>query len=280
MTAFIRQINLPEVTIYDSGKPPMILIHGLLGHFDVWEKNIPILTEYFSVYDVVLPDFADSEDGFGISDYYKHVMSIIYKYGLKDITLVGNSLGGQIASYVAAIQHNLVKNLVLVSSSGLKDDSEKPNYCLDKHYDHPKVIEIIRSCFQNPQEFESTLADRIKSTFKDNPDRISGIYRTADKTKKRSIKEVLSNITARTLLIWGENDEIIPHSVGRKFESIIKNSILITIPNCKHVPQMESADDFNKNLIEFACTAQRNISSHVNVRSQHIKTTSREYDTV
>jgi pimeloyl-ACP methyl ester carboxylesterase len=66
------------------------------------------------------------------------------------------------------------------------------------------------------------------------------------KTAKQMLPSNLEEISERyksidipVLLIWGENDEIVPLEVGRKLAGNIPNSKLVVVPNCGHIPQEE-----------------------------------------
>jgi pimeloyl-ACP methyl ester carboxylesterase len=65
-------------------------------------------------------------------------------------------------------------------------------------------------------------------------------------TAQQIVPEDIEAVTARyqtikvpVLIIWGEEDEVVPVDVGRKFKRDIPNSELVILPQCGHIPQEE-----------------------------------------
>ena len=62
---------------------------------------------------------------------------------------------------------------------------------------------------------------------------------------------LIKQITSPTLIIWGEEDEIIPVAHSQSFKRDIKNSQLIVYSPCGHVPMMERTDDVERDFLKF-----------------------------
>ena len=54
-----------------------------------------------------------------------------------------------------------------------------------------------------------------------------------------------------TLLIWGENDQVIPISNGYKLHELILHSRFVVLPGCGHIPQEEKSDIFSRLVADF-----------------------------
>jgi 2-hydroxy-6-oxonona-2,4-dienedioate hydrolase len=65
-----------------------------------------------------------------------------------------------------------------------------------------------------------------------------------------NLKGRLSNIIAPTLLVWGDNDRMIPLQYAREYEEIPKSK-LVVINNCGHTPYVEKPITFNKIIMRF-----------------------------
>jgi triacylglycerol lipase len=68
---------------------------------------------------------------------------------------------------------------------------------------------------------------------------------------KDTVDGRLGALTMPTLIIWGEQDRLIPPPLGRRFTHDIRGSALKIIPKCGHVPPFECPDAFNEALLTF-----------------------------
>ena len=66
-----------------------------------------------------------------------------------------------------------------------------------------------------------------------------------------NLEKELPSIQAKTLIIWGENDEWIPLESGYKFSKDLSNSTLVILPECGHIPQEEKPEQTAKIIIDF-----------------------------
>ena len=78
---------------------------------------------------------------------------------------------------------------------------------------------------------------------------------TIDSVLRNSPRErldaVISNLKAPTLIVWGEQDEMIPLSVGINLHELITGSTLKMIPQCGHLPALEKPAEFVRCVLEF-----------------------------
>jgi pimeloyl-ACP methyl ester carboxylesterase len=56
---------------------------------------------------------------------------------------------------------------------------------------------------------------------------------------ERGLHKRLHRITASTLVVWGENDNLIPARYAQEFGERIRNSRVEVLAECGHIPQME-----------------------------------------
>jgi pimeloyl-ACP methyl ester carboxylesterase len=148
--------------------------------------------------------------------------------------LVGNSLGGWIASWLALDWPEGVTKLMLVDSAGLKSSTvaartffEEPTGESLKEFDkkaffkHREVPDFVwRAAAEEMRE--STANDTIKAQTEDD-----------------FLDSRLSSLQIPTFLVWGKEDGIIPLSSGEAMHALIHGSTLKVIPDCGHLPQKE-----------------------------------------
>lgn len=231
-----------QVAEAGSGQPTLYL-HGELQP-PAWH---PWMDELASDCRLVAPQ----HPGFGRSTGLEHLddvvdLAIYYldfldTLDLESIDLIGESFGGMIAAEVAALAPHRVRRLVLVAPHGLWLD-ETPT--LDV-FGLP-AAEVHRLAWADPEgvaarqfapgagtdeEQRRAWLERMRSLAAAG----KFMWPIADK----GLRKRIHRIKARTLLLWGEQDQLIPMAYGTLFREKISRSDLVVIPDAGHLPLIE-----------------------------------------
>ena len=233
----------------DKGKGKVILlVHGLFGALSNWKT---VITELSKNYRVIVPRLPITEvdpSKASISGLSEFVRNFISSKKLKNISIIGNSLGGHLAlDYVIHSQRN-VNNLILTGSSGLFENSFGGSF--PKRGDYNYINERVNYTFYNPKILSKKYIKEVYDTLNDN-DKCLNIIKLARSAQRNNMSELLYKITSPTLLVWGLNDTITPPSVAHEFNRLIKNSKIKFIDSCCHAPMMEHPKLFNRYIIDF-----------------------------
>ncbi len=125
----VKMMNISgrQLAYVKKGKgKTIILIHGLGGNISHWTNNIKPLAKKFHCIAIDLPGYGYSDKNMDTTNrdllgfYADFILEFIQKKSLEVVTLVGHSMGGQIAMITAMKDQNKVKHLVLVSPAGLE----------------------------------------------------------------------------------------------------------------------------------------------------------------
>lgn len=269
------QIKNIKVAAIDEGSSDnlVILIHGLGSNAKGWIKNIPELAKKHRVIALDLPGYGKSQKGhFQFTmDFYADIIKLLSeKVSHKSLTLVGHSMGGQIAITTALNYPKLVSNLVLISPAGIETFTEgeaawfKKVVTPDLIKDTPiRSIDVnLKSNFyEYPEDAEFMITERIQMRRADGFDLYC--YAVAENVAAMvdgPVYERLDEIKQPTLILFGENDQLIPNpylhggftkDIAEIAESEITDSELIVIPECGHFVQFEKAERVNKAIVEF-----------------------------
>ena len=236
----------------------LILLHGIGASAERWSRVIPILSRD---YRVIAPDII----GFGYSDkpaveytmdfFVDFFKSFLDNLGISKASIIGSSLGGHIATEFAIRFNHMVEKLVLVSPAGMMRNS---NPTLDKYImaalypEHQRVYEAFSEMVYD----SNTLNQEILMDFVNRMSLPNAKYafmstllgiRYAPRLTGR-----LSNITAPTLLMWGENDTTIPLAeCAHQYKGIPNMEELEVIKKCGHIAPIEKPATFNRLVSRF-----------------------------
>lgn len=247
-----------ERQIIDEGKfryvesgegKPMILLHGLMGGL----SNFDGLLNYFPQhgYRVIVPElplYTLNILKTNVKSFAKYVYDFIKQEGLKDVILLGNSLGGHVALYLTKMHPELIKGLVITGSSGLYEKAMGDSY--PRRGDYEYIKQKTADVFYDPAIATKELVDDVFATANDRMKLIKTLT-IAKSAIRHNMANDLPNITNPTCIIWGKNDNVTPPEVAIDFNELLPDSDLFWIDKCGHAPMMEHPDLFNKILHEW-----------------------------
>ena len=227
---------------------PLVLLHGLFGALSNFEELIEYFRRHNKVIVPILPLFELDILHSTVGGLAKFVHRFLESKDLKNVHLLGNSLGGHVA-LVHVLKHpERIKSLILTGSSGLFENGMGDSY--PKRGDYEYIKTKTELTFYDPKTATKDLVDEVYGIINNRIKAIK-IISLAKSAIRNNLGEELNQIKQPTLLIWGNNDNITPPFVAREFNKLIPNSELHFIDKCGHAPMMEVPDEFNIILHKF-----------------------------
>jgi pimeloyl-ACP methyl ester carboxylesterase len=234
--------------IDEGNGEPLLLLHGLFGALSNFMDLIEHFRRTHRVIVPMLPLFDLDIFHTTVGGLEKHVQKFIEAMDLRDIHLLGNSLGGHVA-LVHILKHpERIKSLILTGSSGLFENGMGDTY--PKRGDYEYIRKKTEMTFYDPAIASKELVDEVFE-ITNNRLKVIKIIALAKSAIRNNLGEELNQIKQPTLLIWGNNDIITPPFVGKEFQKLIPNSELHFIDKCGHAPMMEVPGEFNQILDKF-----------------------------
>lgn len=253
----------------DASQPTIVLIHGYTASLYVWKTVAPMLADGgFHVVALDLIGFGYSEKpswfDYAIASQARMAARFMNRLGIGQATVLGSSYGGAVAATLALDYPERVGKLVLVDT-----------VCNDNLKNHPILrLAAIRGigealtpflvdsrAFQRyrmrgtlaPANHDLITDDRVESILRPltAADAHHSLLATSRAWSAGRIEEDAHLINQPTLIIWGEDDKVIPADDGYKLYESILNSRFFILKNCGHVPQEEKSDVFAKLVTEF-----------------------------
>lgn len=235
----------------------ILLVHGLGASAERWTRVIPHLSKK---YHLIIPDLI----GFGFSDkpsvdytpdfFSQFIFDFLNTLGITKTSMVGSSLGGQIAAECAITQSKMIEKIVLVSPSGIMKQSTPTfdAYTLAALY---PTQDGAKTAFQMMsgvnKEIDSNTIDGFIQRMTLPNAKMAFMSTILGIRNSGSLSERLSRILAPTLIIWGRQDTLLPIAYSKDFVSPIKNCQFVEMENSGHTPFVEEPEKFSEIVLRF-----------------------------
>lgn len=233
---------------------PLVLLHGFTSSTYSWKDIFEPLSRNFRVIAVDLKGFGFSGKPDG--DYSRGAQGVLVAHLLDHLKvekawLCGSSMGGEVALSMALRDPQRVAGLILIDSAGVEvlgSGSLAPRYLLLPVVGRVLTALSLTSDKLVREGLQQSFYDRSKVT----EERIAYYYRflktrggqlaalrARTQADESPIEEDLNKISGPVLIIWGQQDALIPLEAGAKMNKLIKDSKLVVFDNCGHLPQEE-----------------------------------------
>lgn len=243
-----RRLDFPPYTLWETragSGTPVALIHGLSGSSRWWSRNIDALAAKHLVAAVDLVGFGKNRRFFGppvVLPPFSEVTALLARwletFG-EPVHLVGHSMGGQIAIELTAEHPDLVRSLVLVNAAGMPF-----------HFDpRPHIRPLPKPPYGGASISRVLLPDFLRA----GP---ASVAVAGTRIVRGDMREMMHAIRVPTLLVWGENDPLVPLQYGEAMQREIAESQLVVIPRAAHVAMWDAPDEFNRVLLEFLSSVE------------------------
>lgn len=227
---------------------PVLYLHGT-GDLGEWTPALSDLAGSFRVLRPDLPGFNHSQpraDVRSVHDLAYRTWDLIDALGLDSVRVIGSSLGGWLAADLATVEPARVSHLVLIGAAGLRPPA---GFGVDVFVLSP--AEMAAKTYHAAQARERALARTAER--ESDPQQQALQLRNRAATAQLAwnpyfhdpgLADRLHRVRARTLIIWGEQDQLMPAECGRQYEQLIPGAELEVLAGCGHLPQSERTAEF------------------------------------
>jgi pimeloyl-ACP methyl ester carboxylesterase len=227
-----------------GGGNPLVFLHGA-GGLGLDLDFLNTLAERFHVFAPLVPGYGDSEECAELRDmldFTLHTWDVVDALGVKDPLLVGSSMGGMIAAEMAAVAPHDVSRLALIASAGIwLDDHPIPDVFALMPYDLPKLLFYDEAAGTKALTANTDTSDPgfLQAFLVQNARQLGAAGKILFPIPERGLSTRLYRIQAKTLLIWGENDKLVPPIYAQAFQRGIACTDTVLIPQAGHLVTFE-----------------------------------------
>ncbi|MGW1550311.1 alpha/beta fold hydrolase [Streptomyces sp. NPDC002346] len=272
----LRSVALPGLTLNvrarppeRTGLPPALYVHGLGGSSQNWSALMPLLQDVVDGAAVDLPGFGDSpppDDGnYSVTGHARAVIRLLDAGERGPVHLFGNSLGGAVATRVAAVRPDLVRTLTLISPALPEIRVQWPAVptgllavpgvaSLFSRMTKDMTAEqrtrgVMALCYGDPARvsevgFREAVAEMERRLelpyFWDAMARSArGIVDAYTLGGQHGLWRQAERVLAPTQLVYGGRDQLVSYRMARRASAAFRDSRLLTLPDAGHVAMME-----------------------------------------
>lgn len=232
-----------EFRYIDAGEgPPLLFLHGLFGALSNFEETIAYFSDRYRVIMPILPLYSLPMLNTNVKALAGFLDRSVKHLGLKDLNLLGNSLGGHVALVYCSLHAENVRTLTLTGSSGLYENAFGGGF--PRREDKEFIRRKVALTFHDPKFATEELVEECFVTVNDRA-KLIRILSLAKSAIRHNMAGELPKMKMPVCLIWGKQDTITPPHVAEEFNALIPNSELFWIDECGHAAMMEKPAEFN-----------------------------------
>ena len=237
-----------------SGRPVVLMLHGFGGSLHSFEAWAAGLTATHRVIRIDLPGAgltgADPSGDYSDERGIEMLAALLTQRGVARATVLGHSMGGRLAWRFAAAQAGRVDKLVLVAPDGFAS----PGFEYGKAPEVGALVKLmtvtlpklvlrmsLAPAYAQPK---AVMNDALVTRYHDlmrAPGVRPAIIARMEQLNLLPPEPMLRGIQAPTLLLWGDQDQMIPIANAQDYLKSLPNAKLVTLPGVGHVPQEEAA---------------------------------------
>ncbi|WP_303312262.1 alpha/beta fold hydrolase [Hymenobacter sp. BT730] len=265
-----------QIAYVDAGKGPqtLIFIHGLSSYVRAWERTIPEVSKSARCLALDLPGYGKSSKGSypGTMEFYADVVhEFIRKLKLKNVTLVGHSMGGQIAVTAALKYPQEIKKLVLVAPAGFETFTASEAQVLRNFYTVESIVNTPEAqvrmnhkynFYQMPASVDLWIKERLAMMqCEDFRQYAQTVVNSMSGMLDGPVFERLPQVQQPTLVVFGADDFLIPNrglhptlttaQVSAAGVARLPQVRQVLLPQAGHFAHYEQPTEFNKLVKEF-----------------------------
>lgn len=251
-TAMTQPVRLH---VRDSGPrdaPAIVMLHGFGASLHTWQAWAEVLQVDHRVIRFDLPGSGlsppDPSGAYTDTRSMQLLLALMDQLGVPRASVAGHSIGGRLAWQFAAAHADRVDKLVLLSPDGFAS----PGFAYGQAPEVPASFKLMRWVLPRPLLKMSlepayadpglALSDELTTRYFElmrAPGSRDALLARMGQTVLVDPRPVLSRIRAPTLLLWGEQDQMIPISNSADYVKAVPDVTLLRLPGVGHLPQEE-----------------------------------------
>lgn len=248
-----KSIQLGDHTVLYSeggkGAETVLMVHGFSASADNWNRMAGKIGKHYRVIAIDLPGWGEStridSAKYGYSVQVERLHQFVQNLGLRRLHLIGHSMGGGISARYAANYPEVVITLTLIAPHGIVEPELSDLAQSVGRGDNWLVVtteagldRLLNKAFMKRPYIPGPVIKALAKEVVSRSEKTGKIFSEIQITNPPLV-DILGQITAPTLIIWGDQDRLIHVSTAQVFHHGIKNSKLVVL-HSGHMPPVEN----------------------------------------
>jgi 2-hydroxy-6-oxonona-2,4-dienedioate hydrolase len=262
--------GIPTRSLQAGRGEPIVFLHGTSGHLEAFTRNFAAHAGEYACHaiDMLGHGYTGKPDyRYEIPRYVEHLVNYMDAEGIDRAHLVGESLGGWVAAWLASEHPERVRTLQLIAAGGTVANPEVMERIKTSTTKAVQLddIELTRKRLQllmhDPDRNATEELVEVRHRIYHQPEfvrKLSNLLCLQEmETRQRNLlrPERLATITAPTLVVWGHQNPFGDVPEAEKLTAAVPNARLELFGECGHWPQHEQADKYNPLSLKFLAEA-------------------------
>ncbi|GIN19863.1 alpha/beta fold hydrolase [Siminovitchia fordii] len=253
-----------EVSGNSCAAHTIVLLHGFLSSSFSFRMLVPYLSKDFRVLSVDLPPFGYSDKTKKFYYSYKNiaatVLQLLEEIDIERFSVAGHSMGGQIALNMMLQSPEKIDKGILLSSSGYYARAKRHHILASylpffpvyvKHYlGKTGVVGNLRSVVYDQSLIDKTMIEGYAKQF-ESTEIFPALARLLRHREGDLPEKSLQSIETPCLLIWGENDKIVPVNIGKRLSIDLPHAQLVVFKETGHLVPEERPKEVYEEISSF-----------------------------
>lgn len=248
-----------------ASAPTIVLLHGLAGSMHWWQNEVPLLDARYHVVRFDLLGHGGSSKpsgGYSMEHQAQLVDEALHRMGVTRALIVGHSMGGLVATALAARDRALAAGVVLVDSPPTPSSGKLP--FMARLGFVPVLGQALRSAFITDGEVKAALGSAFAPHYPVSPQFVSDFWRMTYTSYNDShssdgsyldhgtLPARLTALGVPVLALYGPRDQIVSPSAMREQYPRIRGAKVVAIAGAGHSPMVEKPYATARSLLPFA----------------------------
>ena len=257
MSSITTDQGIVHYEVYGRGKP-VILLHGWLGSWGLWQDTMSFLGRYYRTYALDFWGFGESgkkRETYAVQDFVSLVDQFMEQLGIANAPLVGHSMGGTVSLSVAIKYPQRVSKVVVVGSPIVGSSLALP---LKWAGYRPIAFMLFNmmGVFRSAIRLASPIICRDER-FADMMDRdlsrttAESFLRSIASLRRTDLRPMLDQIKVPAMGMYGDRDVIVHPRQWEPMKKGIAHAHIERFPSAGHFPMLEEPQNFAERLKSF-----------------------------
>lgn len=257
MSSITTDQGIVHYEVYGRGRP-VILLHGWLGSWGLWQETMTYLGRYYRTYALDFWGFGESgkkRETYAVQDFVSLVDQFMERLGIAQAPLVGHSMGGTVSLLVATQYPQRVSKVVVVGSpivgSSLAFPLKLAGYrfiaffLFNMMWGFRAAMKVASPFICSDPRFPAMMDRDLSSTT------VESFLRSIASLRRTDLRPTLSQIQVPVMGIYGERDNIVNPRQWQPLLTGVPQTKVVRWPRAQHFVMLDVTENFNQTLKEF-----------------------------